>query len=253
MEYNNITAEVRGSIGIIILNRPKALNALNLEMISEIATAACSFDDDANIKAIVIRGSDKAFAAGIDIKELVGKIGQGSFSLEEMRNHMQKISNLKKPIIAAVSGYALGIGCELALACDFILAADNARFGLPELSLGVIPSFGATQRLTKIIGKSKAMEMILTGRAMSAEEAEKAGIVSRIVAMPDLFEETIKTAMRIASQSCAAVNLAKDCIKQAEANINLNQGIDYESKNAQICLNSDEFKELLRNFAEKQG
>lgn len=252
MEYNNITAEVRGSIGIIILNRPKALNALNLEMLSEIANQVAVFDKDINIKAMVIRGSDKAFAAGIDIKELVGKIGQGSFSLEEMHEHMQHIAEVKKPIIAAVSGYALGIGCELALACDFILASDNARFGLPELSLGVIPSFGATQRLTKVIGKSKAMEMILTGRAMSAEEAEKAGIVSRIVAMPDLFEETIKTAMRIASQSSIAIRLAKDSIKQAEANINLKQGIDYENKNAQICLISDEFKELLRNFVEKQ-
>lgn len=253
MEYNNITAETRGSIGIIILNRPKALNALNLEMLSEIATQALLFDKDISIKAIVIRGNDKAFAAGIDIKELVGRIGQGNFSLDDMRRHMQDIAEVKKPIIAAVSGYALGIGCELALICDFVLASDNARFGLPELSLGVIPSFGATQRLTQVIGKSKTMEMILTGRAMSAEEAEKAGIVSRIVAMPDLFEETIKTAMRIASQSSIAVNLAKDCIKQAEANINLQQGIEYENKNAQICLLSDEFEELLKNFAEKQG
>lgn len=253
MEYNNITVEVRGSIGIIILNRPKALNALNVEMLSEVANQAVAFDKDDSIKAIVIRGSDKAFAAGIDIKELVGKIGQGTFSLEKMHRHMQDIAEVKKPVIAAVSGYALGIGCELALSCDFVLAADNARFGLPELSLGIIPSFGATQRLTQIVGKSKAMEMILTGRAMSAEEAEKTGIVSRIVAMSDLFEETIKTAMRIASQSGIAVRLAKDCIKQAEANINLSQGIDYENKNAQICLNSDEFKELLKNFVEKQG
>ncbi len=252
MEYNHIAAEVRNNIGIITLNRPKALNTINEEMLSEITAQAELFDKDPEIRALIIRGNDKAFAAGIDIKELVGKINQGTFHLSDLTAKMDAISRIKKPVIAAVAGYALGIGCELALCCDFILAVDNARFGLPEVSLGIIPSFGATQRLTNTIGKAKAMEMILTGRAMTAEEAEKAGIVSRIIALPDLFEESIRTASRITAQSCVAVTAAKSAVKRAAANIDLESGIDYENKNAELCLNSIEFKELLKNFIEKR-
>ena len=251
MEYNHIAAEIRNNIGIITLNRPKALNTINEEMLSEIATQAELFDKDPSVNALIIRGNDKAFAAGIDIKELVGKINQGTFNLSDLTSKMNIIANIKKPVIAVVAGYALGIGCELALCCDFILAADNARFGLPEVSLGIIPSFGATQRLTYAGGKAKTMEMILTGRAMTAEEAEKAGIVSRIIALPDLFEESIRTASRITAQSAVAVASAKSAVKRAAANIDLASGIDYENKNAELCLNSNEFKELLKNFVEK--
>ena len=251
MEYNHIAAEIRNNIGIITLNRPKDLNTINEEMLSEIATQAELFDKDPSVNALIIRGNDKAFAAGIDIKELVGKINQGTFNLSDLTSKMNIIANIKKPVIAVVAGYALGIGCELALCCDFILAADNARFGLPEVSLGIIPSFGATQRLTYAVGKAKTMEMILTGRAMTAEEAEKAGIVSRIIALPDLFEESIRTASRITAQSAVAVASAKSAVKRAAANIDLASGFDYENKNAELCLNSNEFKELLKNFVEK--
>ena len=227
MEYNHIAAEIRNNIGIITLNRPKVLNTINEEMLSEIATQAELFDKDPSVKALIIRGNDKAFAAGIDIKELVGKINQGTFNLSDLTSKMNIIANIKKPVIAVVAGYALGIGCELALCCDFILAADNARFGLPEVSLGIIPSFGATQRLTYAVGKAKTMEMILTGRAMTAEEAEKAGIVSRIIALPDLFEESIRTASRITAQSAVAVASAKSAVKRAAANIDLASVIYY--------------------------
>ena len=166
MEYKNILAGVRGSAGIITLNRPKALNAICESMLEEIAAQLKTFEEDNSIAAIIIRGSDKAFAAGIDLRELQSKVSDNAIeALDDTYKYFRKIDECRKPIIAAVAGYALGIGCELALSCDIILAADNARFGQPEISLGVIPGFGSTQRLCKTIGKSKTMEMILTGRS----------------------------------------------------------------------------------------
>lgn len=251
MEYNNIITENRGSVGIITLNRPKALNAICEEMLKEIATQVTLYDNDNSIRAIIIKGSEKAFAAGIDIKELYTKISDDKSALDNTYNYFAEINVCRKPIIGAVAGYALGIGCELALACDIILASDNTKFGQPDLSLGTIPGFGATQRLTKTIGKAKTMEMILTGRALNVEEAERCGIVSRIIPLHDLFEESIKTAMRIAAQSPTAVKLAKDAINHA-LELGLNDGIDYENKNCKLCLLSEEFKESLATFIENR-
>lgn len=252
MEYQNILAENRGPVGIITLNRPRALNAVCEQMLQELSQQLDLFCNDDSIAAIVLKGSDKAFAAGIDIGELQNKVENfGIEALDKTYTYFKQIDNCPKPIIAAVAGYALGIGCELALSCDIILVADNARFGQPEISLGVIPGFGSTQRLAKTIGKSKTMEMVLTGRALNAEEAVACGIASRIVALPDLFEEAIKTAMRISALPQNAIRLAKDAIKQAY-NSNLEAGIAYENKNCKICLGSNGFKESLQNFIEKR-
>lgn len=253
MNYINIGVEIIDAVGIITINRSKALNAINLGVIREIAEQAEIFDKDENIKVLIIKGDEKTFAAGIDIKELLLKAHLPDVGIDEMQGYFKSFSQIKKPIIAAVAGYALGVGCELALACDIILAADNARFGQPELSLGIIPSFGATQRLTKAIGKAKTMEMILSGRALNAEEALSSGLVSRIIPLPDLFEESVKTAKRIAAQPLKAICLAKDVIKHAASNMNLNDGIDYEASASKRCLSSEEFRESLKNFAVKQS
>ena len=253
MEYKNILAETRGAVGIITLNRPKALNAICESMLQEVAEQVRLYDQDDSISAIILKGSDKAFAAGIDIKELQAKVSVNPIeALDNTYKYFKQIDDCRKPIIAAVAGYALGIGCELALTCDIILIADNARFGQPEISLGVIPGFGATQRLTKTIGKSKTMEMVLTGRALNAEEAVACGIASRIIALPDLFDESLKTAMRIAALPRYAVMLAKDAIKQS-FNAGLESGIDYENKNCKICLGTNGFKESLERFIEKRA
>ena len=253
MEYKNILAETRGAVGIITLNRPKALNAICESMLQEVAEQVRLYDQDDSISAIILKGSDKAFAAGIDIKELQAKVSVNPIeALVNTYKYFKQIDDCRKPIIAAVAGYALGIGCELALTCDIILIADNARFGQPEISLGVIPGFGATQRLTKTIGKSKTMEMVLTGRALNAEEAVACGIASRIIALPDLFDESLKTAMRIAALPRYAVMLAKDAIKQS-FNAGLESGIDYENKNCKICLGTNGFKESLERFIEKRA
>lgn len=248
MEYTNITVETRENLGIITLNRPQALNAVNAEMLKELALAAEAFDNNDAVRVLIVKGDGKTFAAGIDIKEVLSRADSKFLGIDEMQNCFRRFAAVKKPIIAAVSGYALGIGCELALACDIILAADNARFGQPELSLGTIPAFGATQRLTRALGKAKAMEMILSGRALTAEEAFVSGLVSRIVPLPDLFEDAAKTAARIAAQPLGALKAAKEAVLAAQ-NTPLEEGIAFEGKAAQCCLAADEFRESLRNFA----
>ena len=248
MEYANITVETRENLGIITLNRPQALNAVNAEMLKELALAAEAFDNNDAVRVLIVKGDGKTFAAGIDIKEVLSRADSKFLGIDEMQNCFRRFTAVKKPIIAAVSGYALGIGCELALACDIILAADNARFGQPELSLGTIPAFGATQRLTRALGKAKAMEMILSGRALTAEEAFVSGLVSRIVPLPDLFEDAVKTAARIAAQPLGALKAAKEAVLAAQ-NTPLEEGIAFEGKAAQCCLAADEFRESLRNFA----
>lgn len=251
MEYTNITVETRENLGIITLNRPQALNAVNAEMLKELALAAEAFDNNDAVRVLIVKGDGKTFAAGIDIKEVLSRADSKFLGIDEMQNCFRRFTAVKKPIIAAVSGYALGIGCELALACDIILAADNARFGQPELSLGTIPAFGATQRLTRALGKAKAMEMILSGRALTAEEAFVSGLVSRIVPLPDLFEDAAKTAARIAAQPLGALKAAKEAVLAAQ-NTPLEEGIAFEGKAAQCCLAADEFRESLRNFAAGQ-
>lgn len=251
MEYANITVETRENLGIITLNRPQALNAVNAEMLKELALAAEAFDNNDAVRVLIVKGDGKTFAAGIDIKEVLSRADSKFLGIDEMQNCFRRFAAIKKPIIAAVSGYALGIGCELALACDIILAADNARFGQPELSLGTIPAFGATQRLTRALGKAKAMEMILSGRALTAEEAFVSGLVSRIVPLPDLFEDAAKTAVRIVAQPLGALKAAKEAVLAAQ-NTPLEEGIAFERKAAQCCLAADEFRESLRNFAAGQ-
>lgn len=251
MEYANITVETRENLGIITLNRPQALNAVNAEILKELALAAEAFDNNDAVRVLIVKGDGKTFAAGIDIKEVLSRADSKFLGIDEMQNCFRRFAAVKKPIIAAVSGYALGIGCELALACDIILAADNARFGQPELSLGTIPAFGATQRLTRALGKAKAMEMILSGRALTAEEAFVSGLVSRIVPLPDLFEDAAKTAVRIAAQPLGALKAAKEAVLAAQ-NTPLEEGIAFERKAAQCCLAADEFRESLRNFAAGQ-
>lgn len=248
MDYANIVVETRENLGIITLNRPQALNAVNLEMLQELARATEEFDQNDTVKVLILKGDGKTFAAGIDIKELLSKADRKFFGVDEMQTYFRRFATVKKPVVAAVSGYALGIGCELALSCDIILAADNARFGQPELSLGSIPSFGATQRLTKALGKAKAMEMILSGRAMTAEEAFDAGLISRIVPLPDLFADAMKTAERIAGQPLNALKAAKEAVLTAQ-NSFLDEGIAFEEKASRCCLAADSFRESLRNFA----
>lgn len=247
MEQQYIIAETQGNVGIITLNRPETLNAINETMLEELATQLQLWDNNGNIGAMVLCGNEKAFAAGIDVNELAQNVGANCFNIDLWHNYFAKIEQIQKPLIAAVAGYALGIGCELALACDIILIADNARFGQPELSLGVIPGFGACAKLNHTIGKAKTMEVILSGRAITAEEAEKSGLASRVIALADLKQESIRVAAKIAAQPRTAVMLAKDTIKES-AGLGLKNGIEYESKNNKLCLNSEEFKLALQKF-----
>ena len=253
MELNYIVSEIKENIGIITFNRPQTLNSVNEEMLKDLAEVAKNFDDDDHIKAIIVRGTDKAFIAGIDIKNLIEKINERDIGLQKMHRYMETFASTKKPTIAAVSGFALGIGCEIALSCDIILAADNAKFGQPELSLSAIPCFGATQLLTNTIGKAKAMEVILSGRAITAEEAERTGLVSRIVPLCDLYDEAYKVASKIASQSMLAVSTAKQAIKQAAANMPLATGIALENQSSRMCLDSNDFRESLIDFVKKHS
>ncbi len=251
-EATSILTEVRGNIGIITLNRPEVLNAVNLTMLNELAYQVQTFDYDENIRVIIIRGNDKAFAAGIDVKELCVEAAQQSFALNLWREEFNKIASCSKPLIAEVSGYALGIGCELALACDIIIASQDARFAHPEVSLGVIPAFGGCSRLVHSIGKAKTMEMILTGRALSAEEAMYSGLISRVIDRRDLHEEAIKIAMRIVDQPFQGVIQAKETINQV-ANMNLQNGIGMETKTCKLTLNTPEFKQQLEKFVQKSS
>jgi len=205
MSYENIIVKTRGKVGLIRLNRPQALNALNRTLVGEVTKAIEAFEADANIGCMVITGSDKAFAAGADIKEMADKTFADAF-LGDFAASWDRAATARKPIIAAVAGFALGGGCELAMQCDLIIAADNAKFGQPEIKLGVIPGIGGTQRLTRAVGKAKAMDLILTGRMMDAQEAEHAGLVARIVPLASLLEEAIKIAETIASMSLPSVN-----------------------------------------------
>ena len=244
MELNTVVSEIKGKVGIITLNRPKALNAVSEEMLRELTSQTKAFDEDPWVRAIIIRGSDK---------DLIEKVNSRDTELLKMHKYMETFAATRKPLIAAVAGFALGIGCEIALNCDIILAADNAKFGQPELSLASIPCFGATQLLTKAIGKAKAMEVILSGRAINAEEAERTGLVSRIIPLTDLYDECYKVAAKIAEQSDLAVSTAKQAIKQAAANTPLATGIALENQSSRMCLNSEDFRESLADFIRKHS
>jgi enoyl-CoA hydratase len=243
--------ETRGKVGLITLNRPKALNALNTTLMREVIEAASQFDKDAKVGAIVITGSEKAFAAGADIKEMQPKSYMDAF-LEDFFADWDALTRVRKPIIAAVAGYALGGGCELAMICDFIIAADNAKFGQPEITLGVIPGMGGSQRLTRFVGKSKAMDMCLTGRMMDATEAERSGLVSRVVPLNDLIEETLKAADKIADLSLPSVILAKEAVNRAYETT-LSEGLRFERRVFHSLFATEDQKEGMTAFTEKRS
>ncbi len=244
-----VITEIKNNIGIITISTADGLNAITRELLAEIANAATSMDMNDGVKTIILRGTDKAFSTGLDVNEFIADINPAM--LEEMYENFEKIADIKKPLIAAVSGYALGIGCEMALACDIIFASESACFGHPDLSLGTVPGFGATQRLPNAIGKAKTMEMILTGRAMNAREAERCGIVSRIIPLRYLFDEAFNTAERIASLPDLAVNTSKELIKTAVSNTNLEEGLEIEKQVYKSSIASDEFRQNLAEMAKK--
>ncbi len=250
MTYENILVETHGKVGLIRLNRPHALNALSSPLIEDLNKALEAFETDPGIGAIVLTGSDKAFAAGADIKEMRDKSFADVF-LGDFISRWENVAKTRKPVIAAVAGFALGGGCELAMMCDFILAADTAKFGQPEIKLGVIPGAGGTQRLTRFVGKSKAMEMCLTGRMMDAAEAERSGLVSRIVPAASLVEEAIKTADTIASMSASAVYAAKESVNRAYETT-LWEGIRFERRIFHSLFATEDQKEGMKAFIEKR-
>jgi enoyl-CoA hydratase len=250
MAYGTILVESRGPIGLITLNRPQALNALNAEVIAELNQALDAYDADPEIAVLVITGSDRAFAAGADVKEMQDKNFISAYQ-SDFIGPWQRVGAQRKPIIAAVAGYALGGGCELAMMCDVIIAADNARFGQPEINLGTLPGAGGTQRLTRAVGKSKAMEMVLTGRMMDAEEAERANLVARVVPLADLLDEAMKLAQTIAEKSQPIVALAKEAVNVAYET-SLQEGIRFERRVFYATFATEDRKEGMQAFVEKR-
>jgi enoyl-CoA hydratase len=250
MSAENIIVETRGRVGLIRLNRPQALNALNAALMRELAHAVDEFEADSNVGCVVITGSDKAFAAGADIKEMADKMFTEVF-LGNFAATWDRVAHARKPIIAAVAGFALGGGCELAMQCDLIIAADNAKFGQPEIKLGIIPGIGGTQRLTRAIGKAKAMDLILTGRMMDAAEAERAGLVARIVTLASLFDEAIKVAETIASMSLPSVLAAKEAVNRA-FETSLAEGVNFERRIFHSLFATADQKEGMSAFVEKR-
>jgi len=251
MSYDNIIVETRGPVGLIILNRPKALNALNGALMEELARALDGFESDDGIGAMVIAGSEKAFAAGADILEMKDQTFSDAYNADFITNGWERVARCRKPVIAAVAGFALGGGCELAMMCDFILAAESAKFGQPEVTIGTIPGAGGSQRLTRLIGKSKAMEMCLTGRMMDAEEAERSGLVSRIVGDEELMDEAIGTAEAIAGLSRPIVMMAKEAVNRA-LETTLTEGVRFERRLFHSTFATDDQKEGMAAFAEKR-
>jgi enoyl-CoA hydratase len=250
MAYETILVETRGKVGLITLNRPKALNALNTTVLREVVQELKSMDADARIGAIVLTGSEKAFAAGADIKEMQPKSYVEAF-MEDFFAGWEEVTRVRKPIIAAVAGYALGGGCELAMLCDFIIAAENAKFGQPEITLGVMPGMGGSQRLTRFVGKSKAMDMCLTGRMMDAAEAERSGLVSRVVPTPELLEEALRAAQKIADFSLPAVIMAKEAVNRSYETT-LAEGLRFERRVFHSMFATEDQKEGMAAFAEKR-
>ena len=250
MAYESIKVETRGSVGLVTLDRPQALNALNSELMEELLDAVQGFDADAKIGAIVITGSEKAFAAGADIKEMQGLDFVEAY-MGDFIGGWDKVGNVHKPMIAAVAGYALGGGCELAMMCDFIIAADTAKFGQPEITLGTMPGMGGTQRLTRAVGKAKAMDLCLTGRMMDAEEAERAGLVARIVPPSELIETAIKAAETISGFSQPSVRMTKESVDRA-FELTLQEGIRFERRLFHSLFATEDQKEGMSAFAEKR-
>ncbi len=250
MSYENIIVETRGKVGLVRLNRPQALNALNAALLGELGAAVDAFEADPAIGCIVIAGSDKAFAAGADIKEMATKSFMDAF-MNDLAADWDRVARTRKPVVAAVAGFALGGGCELAMHCDIVIAADNAKFGQPEIKLGVIPGIGGTQRLAHAVGKAKAMDLCLSGRMMDAAEAERAGLVSRIVPLASLMDEALKTADTIASMSLPALMLAKEAVNRA-FETTLAEGIRFERRAFHSLFATADQKEGMAAFIEKR-
>ena len=250
-QYTNILVERRGRVGLVTLNRPGALNALNKATMDELVAAVSAMDVDPEVGAVVLTGSAKAFAAGADIKEMQSK-GYMDMYAEDWFRGWEDFTRLRIPVVAAVSGFALGGGCELAMMCDFIIAGDNAKFGQPEINLGVLPGMGGSQRLTRAVGKSKAMDMILTGRFMDAEEAERAGLVSRVVPAADVVDEALKAAAVIASKSKPVAMVAKEAVNAA-FETGLAQGVLFERRVFHSLFATEDQKEGMAAFVEKRA
>jgi enoyl-CoA hydratase len=247
----HILVKTEGPVGVVTLNRPQALNALNAELLDELVATLEAWDKDDQIRAIVLTGSERAFAAGADIREMAPRSYMDMFKSNFFADAADRIAQVRKPIVAAVSGFALGGGCELAMLCDFILAADNAKFGQPEINLGVMPGIGGTQRLTRFVGKSKAMEMCLTGRQMDAAEAERAGLVSRVVPLAELMNEALKAAQTIASKSVPIVMMTKEAVNRAYETT-LAEGVRFERRLFHAMFATDDQKEGMAAFQEKR-
>jgi len=251
MAYETILTEKRGSVALITLNRPKALNALNSQLLEELLDAVTKFDGDAKIGAMVITGSAKAFAAGVDIKEMQS-FDYVDVYMKDFVAGWDRFAATRKPIIAAVSGYALGGGCELAMMCDFIIAGESAKFGQPEITLGVMPGMGGTQRLARAVGKAKTMEMCLTGRHMDAKEAESSGLVARVVADHDVVEEAMRAADKVAGFSMPAVLMTKETVNRAFEST-LAEGLRFERRVFHSMFALEDQKEGMAAFAEKRS
>jgi len=251
MTYENIIVETKGRVGVIRLNRPQALNALNKALIGELTQAIEAFDADDKIGCMLVTGSDKAFAAGADIKEMAGKPFIEAY-LGDFVSNWDAVAHARKPIVAAVAGFALGGGCELALQSDVVIAADNAKFGQPEIKLGVIPGIGGTQRLTHAVGKAKAMDLILTGRMMDAAEAEKSGLVARVVPAASLMDEAMKVADTIANMSLPSVLAAKEAVNRAFES-GLSEGVVFERRIFHALFATEDQKEGMKAFVEKRA
>ncbi len=251
MTYKNIIAEKNGGVGIVTLDRPKALNALSDALMEELTKALDDFEADPETGCIVLTGSEKAFAAGADIKEMQSKTYMDAYLDDFITRNWERVTTCRKPVVAAVAGFALGGGCELAMMCDFIIAADTAKFGQPEITLGVLPGAGGSQRLARLVGKSKAMDMCLTGRMMDADEAERAGLVSRVVPAAELLDETLKTAAKIAAMSRPAAMMVKESVNRA-FETTLAEGIRFERRLFHSVFATEDQKEGMDAFVSKR-
>ena len=251
MIYETILVEEHSRVGVIRLNRPKALNALNNQLMDELGAALLAFEANEQIGCIILSGSDKAFAAGADIVAMAGYSYMDAFKTDYITRNWEQIRKVRKPVIAAVAGYALGGGCELAMMCDFIIAADNAKFGQPEIKLGTLPGAGGTQRLPRAVSKSKAMDMCLTARMMDAAEAERAGLVSRVVPLERLFDEALDAATIIASMSLPAVMMIKESVNRAYE-VSLSEGVLFERRLFHSTFATEDQKEGMTAFIEKR-